>query len=178
MIEKKCYFYNVGTTFDKNDFKELKDDWNCNPHCCKSDLCNGLYCEDYGINFNKEETIKNIKKYVEIGVNNTYGYMKEVTISLPKDLWKEIYTSLVEDYRFKNIKDAKNNGIIPYEFHEIIEDYSSYWEEPDISFWKDNGDIKQNVIHVLKESELDSETINWVNDNLYHTSKETEIGGI
>lgn len=44
MIEKKCYFYNVGTTFDKNDFEELEDDWNCNPHCCKSDLCNGLYC--------------------------------------------------------------------------------------------------------------------------------------
>lgn len=178
MIEKKCYFYNVGTTFDKNDFEELKDVWNCNPRCCKSDLCNGLYCEDYGINFNKEETIKNIKKYVEIGVNNTYGYIKEVSISLPEDLWKDIYNSLIDDYRFKNIKDAKKNGIIPYEYSEIIEDYSSYWEEPDKSFWKDNGNIKQDIIHILKESELDSETINWVNDNLYHTLKENEIGGI
>ena len=104
--------------------------------------------------------------------------MKEIIISLPKDLWKEIYTSLVEDYRFKNIRDARNKGIIPYEYYEIIEDYSSYWEEPDISFWKDNGNIKQNVIHVLKESELDSETMKWINDNLYYTSKENEIGGM
>lgn len=175
MIEKICCFYNVGTTFDKNDYKELKDVWNYNPRCCKSDLCNGLYCEDYGINFNKKDTIQNIKKYVEIGVNNTYGYMKEVRISLPKDLWDSIYSRLIEDYRFKNIKNAKNNGIIPYEYHEIIEDYSSYWEEPDISFWKDDENIKQNAIHILKESELDNETINWINKNLYNLEEEKVV---
>ena len=178
MIEKKCYFFNVGTTFDKDNLETLKDVWNCNPNCCKADLCNGLYCENYGIDFDKESCIKNTKKYVENGVNNTYGFIKEVKVFMPDDLWDEIYKSLVADYDFDNIKAAKKYGYIPFDYSEIIEDFSSYWEEPDISFWKDNGCIKQDVIHVLKESELDSETINWVNDNLYHTSKENEIGGI
>lgn len=176
MIEQKCYFFNVGTTFDKNDFEELKDVWNCNPHCCKSDLCNGLYCEDYGIDFNKDYTINHVKKYVENGVNNTYGYVKEVKISMPQELWDEIYESLVKDYTFESIEIAKKNGYIPFEYSEIIEDFSSYWEEPDISFFKDNNKIKKNAIHILKESELDKETIKWINNNLYTSSEEIEIG--
>ncbi len=179
MINKECYFFNVGFAFDKNDLKELKDTWNCNPFCCKSDLCNGLWCEEYGINFNKEETIRFIKEHVEDGGIGSYGYIKKVNITMPKNEWNDIYNYLVKNYHYSSIKDAKENGSIPYDYGDLIDDYSSYWEEPDVSFLKvDLNIIKENQLHILKESELDQKTINWINDELYHTSKENEIGGI
>lgn len=168
MITKTCYFFNVGFTFDKNDKEELKDTWNCNQFCCKSDLCNGLWCEEYGINFNKEETIRFIKRHVEESGIGGYGYIKSIDIPLPKDEWNKIYKNLVKNYNKNSMIDAKNNGYIPYEYVDLIEDYSSYWEEPDISFLKvDNNTIKENQLHVLKEEELNSETIEWVNRELY-----------
>lgn len=174
MIEKTCYFFNVGTTFDRNNLETLKDVWNCNSNCCKADLCNGLYCEEYGIDFDKERCIKNTKKYVESGVNNTYGFVKEVKVSIPEDLWDEIYKSLVVDYHFDNVEAAKKYGYIPFDYGEIIENFSSYWEEPDLSFFKDKNKIRKNVIHVLKESELNSETMEWVNKNLYYSKSEKD----
>ena len=99
---KKCYFFNVGTIFDKNNLDSLHDVWNYNGNCCKSDLCNGFNCENYGINFNKDKTIKEIEKYVNEGVINTYGYIKSVDVDLPEEIEgagfkvgevKEIYLS-------------------------------------------------------------------------------------
>lgn len=171
MIEKKCYFYNIGTIFNKDDKEELHNCWSCNSNCCKSDLCNGLYCEDYGIDFNKEKTIDQVLEYVKSGVNGTYGFIKEVKIYLTDEEWNCIYNTLVNDRDFTNIIDAKNNGYIPFDYYEIIDDFSSYWEEPDFSFLKDKNNIKQNVIHIFKESELNPDTINWINENIYQISK-------
>lgn len=173
MIKRKCYFFNVGTVFDKNNLKYLEDVWNCNPHCCKSDLCNGLYCENYGIIFDKENAIKEIKDYVKDGVVDTYGYIKSVDVELPEDVWKSIYDNLVEDYDFESIKEAKTKGYISFDFPDLIDDFSSYWEEPDTSFLKvDRNKIVENEIHILKEQDLDSEVIKWVNENLYSSSKD------
>lgn len=175
MITKTCYFFNVGTTFDKDNFEELKDTWNCNQFCCKSDLCNGLWCEEYGIDFNKEETIEFIKKHVEDNGIGAYGYIKEVNITLPKSEWKDIYKYLVENYRYSSINDAKENGIIPYDHFDLIEDYSSYWEEPDLSYLKvKNNTIKINELHILKEEELNPKTIKWINSELYGIKEKAE----
>ena len=177
-VKKKCYFTNVGVLFDKTDKKELKDTWNCNSLCCKSDLCNGLWCEDYAIEFNKESAIKNIKNYVQNGCDTTYGYIKEVDIDLDDELWKDIFNDLVKNYGYDNINDAKKDGYIPYDYYEVIEDYSSYWEEPDLSYIKNKNEIKENELHILKESELDKDIINWINEELYGVKKNVEIGGI
>lgn len=175
MITRTCYFFNVGTIFDKDNLKELKDTWNCNAFCCKSDLCNGLWCEDYGINFNREETIKFLKKHVEEGSVGTYGYIKNVDISLSKDSWDELYGFLVEQYYYPSICEAKKNGNIPFNYDDLIEDYSSYWEEPDLSFLKvDSSTIKKNQLHILKESELNPKTIKWINQELYGIKEEME----
>ena len=176
MITKTCYFFNVGVTFDKNDLKELKDTWNCNSFCCKSDLCNGLWCEEYGIDFNKNQTIDYIKNYVKNGSVNTYGYIKKVNITLSKEEWDDIYKYLVKNYKYSSNKDAKENGNIPYEYYDLIENYSSYWEEPDLSFIKvDSNVIKENQLHILKEDELNPETIKWINSNLYGIEEVKEI---
>lgn len=173
---KKCYFFNVGTTFDKNNLDCLYDVWNYNSNCCKSDLCNGFYCENYGINFNKDKTIKEIEKYVNEGVINTYGYIKSVDIDLPEEVWKYIYQNLVKNYKFSSIKEATENGFISFDFGDIIDDYSSYWEEPDQSFLKiDANKIIKDGIHVLKEDELNPETIKWINSNLYSSEMELEL---
>lgn len=180
-MKRKCYFTNYGVTFDKNNKEEIHDTWNCNPLCCKADLCNGLWCEDYSIDFNKDSAIKSIKEYVKNGCNNTYGYIKEVEIDLDKDTWNQIYKDLVKDYNYKNIKEAKNNGFIPYDYTDILEDNCSYWEEPDMSFLKENYEIKENQLHIYKESELDKDIIDWVNNELYgirKDNKEIENGGI
>lgn len=173
MITKTCYFYNLGVTFDKDDFKTLKDVWNCNGNCCKSDLCNGLSCEDYGINFNYDETIKEIKKYVEDGMVNSYGYIKSVDITLTVEEWNDMYKYLKDNYNFASIKDAKKHGFISFDYGDMLEDYSSYWEEPDKSFLKvDSNTIKENELHILKENELNKETISWINENLYDEKSE------
>lgn len=179
MITKTCYFFNVGFIFDKENKTELKDTWNCNQFCCKSDLCNGLWCEEYGIEFNKEETIEFIKKHVEESGIGGYGYIKSVDIQLSKNEWNNIYKYLVKNYHYSSIKDARENGTIPYDYYDLIEDYSSYWEEPDLSYLKvDNNTIKINELHILKEEELNPETIKWINSNLYgikEKAKEMEI---
>lgn len=175
MITKTCYFYNVGVLFDKDNLELLKNVWNCNGNCCKSDLCNGLSCEDYGINFNKDSTIKYIKDYVDEGIVNTYGYIKSVDITLPKNLWDDIYQYLIKNYDYKSIIEASKNGFISFDYGEIIEEFSSYWEEPDKSFVKMKlNTIEENKIHILKENELNGNTINWVNENLYGLKKEPE----
>lgn len=175
MITKTCYFFNVGTTFDKDNLEELKDTWNCNQFCCKSDLCNGLWCEEYGIDFNKEETIKFIRNHVKESGIGGYGFIKEVDITLPKNEWNDIYKYLVKSYHYSSIKDARKNGTIPYDYYDLIEDYSSYWEEPDLSFLKvDSNDIRENQLHILKENELNPETIKWINQELYGIKTDVE----
>lgn len=165
--KRKCYFFNVGTIFDKTDKEQLHDCWNCNGFCCKADLCNGLWCEEYGINFNKKETEKFIKDYVINGVEGTYGWLKEVEVDLEEDLWNDIENYLKKNYKY-NEKDIKQRGFIPYEYGDIIEDYSSYWEQPDISYLKQNYKILQDVIVVKKQEELDPEIIKWVSKELYN----------
>ena len=83
----------------------------------------------------------------------------------------EIYLS-----RFSSIKEATENGFISFDFGDIIDDYSSYWEEPDQSFLKiDSNKIIKDGIHVLKEDELNTETIKWINSNLYSSEMELEL---
>lgn len=175
MITKTCYFYNVGTTFDKDDLDSLKDVWNCNVNCCKSDLCNGLCCEDYGIDFDKEFATKYVEEYVKNGVINTYGFVKKVDITLSEETWKEIYRYLIENYGFESTKIASQKGFISFDYSDLIEKYSSYWEEPDESFLKTGlNNIEKNKVHILKENELNFETINWINENLYGIKKDLE----
>ena len=177
MIEKTCYFFNVGTTFDKNNKDSLKGCWNCNQFCCKADLCNGLWCEEYGIYFNKKEALNFINEYVKNGVESTYGFIKSVDINLPKELWDNIYESTKREYNFPSINEAKEKGFISYDFTDVLEDYSSYWEEPDISFMKVKNKIVKNHLHILKENGLNSDTINWINKELYGIEKDDiEIG--
>lgn len=175
-MKRKCYFYNCGTIFDKNNRETLFDCWNCNPNCCKSDLCNGLWCEDYGIYFDKQVTEKFIQEYVKKGIESTYGYMKEIEIDLPENLWDEIEDDLVNNYDFTDALKIKKYGFIPYDFSEIIEDYSSYWEQPDISYFKkDYNTILKNVIDIKLENELDKNTINWLNTTIYKTTNDKEM---
>ena len=71
------------------------------------------------------------------------------------------------------MKDAKKHGFISFDYGDMIEDYSSYWEEPDRSFLKvDSNTIKENELHILKENELNKETISWINENLYDEKNE------
>lgn len=165
-MKKICYFFNVGFVFDKNSQKDLYDCWNCNGNCCKSDLCNGLWCSEYGIEFNKQNALDFIKEQVENGGNDSYGYIKEVEIDLDNETWKELFNNLVEIYNYKNLEDAQENGYIPYEY-ELLDDYSSYWEQPDISYLRDGEKILKNKLKILKEKDLNPETIKWINEELY-----------
>lgn len=174
-MKRKCYFYNCGTVFDKNNKEYLFDCWNCNPNCCKSDLCNGLWCEDYGIYFNKKMTEDVIKEYVKNGVVSTYGFLKEVEIDLEENLWNEIDKYLIDNYGFDSMSEVRKKGFISFDFGELIEDFSSYWEQPDISYLKkDYESILRNLIEIRKEEELNQETISWINNNLYHQSQNVE----
>lgn len=171
IIKRICYFFNEGILFDKNNKKELKDCWNYNGFCCKSDLFNGLWCTEYGIEYNKENTEESIKYSVEKGRDGSYGYIKEVEIDLKEDLWVEIDNFIINNYHIE--KDELNiKGFIPFEFFEIINDYSSYWEEPDLSYIKKDGKILKNVLEIKKENELDPETTTWINEELYGIRKE------
>ncbi len=175
MITKTCYFYNVGTTFDRNNLEYLKDVWNCNGNCCKSDLCNGLNCEEYGIDFNKDDVLRYVEDYVKKGVIDTYGYIKSVDITLSEDEWNDIYKYLLKNYNFNSIEDASKRGFISFNYGDLIEDYSSYWEEPDESFLKTGlHTVEKNKIHILSENKLNKKTINWINKNLYGTVKDLE----
>lgn len=175
MIRKCCYFYNVGTTFDKENLESLRNVWNYNGNCCKSDLCNGLCCEGYGIGFNKDNVTNYVEKYVKNGVINTYGYIKSIDITLSKEDWDEIYEYLLDNYHFSSIEDASERGFISFDYGNLIEEYSSYWEEPDESFLKTGLHIIQkNKIHILKENELNPKIIEWINKNLYGTKKDLE----
>lgn len=175
MITKKCYFYNVGTTFDKDNLTYIEDVWNSNGNCCKADLCNGLNCEGYGIEFNKDDVLNRIKDYVKNGVINTYGYIKSVNITLPEEEWNDIYKYLLDNYNFNSIDDASERGFISFNYCDLIEDYSSYWEEPDESYLKTGlHTIEENKIHILKENKLNSKTIKWINENLYGSRKELD----
>ena len=153
--------------FDKNDKEKIHDCWNCNGFCCKADLCNGLWCEDYGINFNKNETDNFIKEYVKNGVEGTYGYLKEVEVDLEEDLWNDIEKDLKNNYKYDD-NDIKIKGFIPYEYSDVLEEYSSYWEQPDVSYLKQNYKIIKDVITVKKQEELDPEIIKWVSKDLYN----------
>lgn len=181
-MKRKCYFINEGVLFDKNDKTELKDCWNCNGNCCKADLCNGLWCTEYGIEFNKKAAEEFIKYSVKNGCENSYGYLKEVEIDLPKELWNDIENDLSSNYHFTK-HDIKKKGFIPFDFYEVIEDYSSYWEQPDISYVKKNGKVLKNILEIKKEYELDPNIVSWVNQELYgevkkENKKEVESYGI
>lgn len=150
LITRKCYFFNVGVTFDINDFEKAYDVWGCNGNACKSDVINGLSCENYGVNFNEEATRNYIKEYVKKGCDNTYGYMVERNIELPKEDWKEIDEELVKSYGYDNLEDAKQNGFIPFDFAQL-EDCCSYYEQPNESYLKQNNIILKNKINVYDE---------------------------
>lgn len=173
-MKKKCYFFNIGFIFDKNNHKDLYDCWNCNQFCCKSDLCNGLWCNEYGIEFNKNNALDFIKEHVRDGGNDSYGFIKEVEIDLDSEIWQELFNNLVKNYNFENEDDAKLNGYIPYEY-ELLEDYSSYWEQPDISYLRDGENILENKLEILKENELNKETIEWINKELYGIKKDNNL---
>ena len=48
-----------------------------------------------------------------------------------------------------------------------MDDYSSYWEQPDISYLRDGEKILKNKLKILKEKDLNPETIKWINEELY-----------
>ena len=166
-MKRKCYFFNVGTIFDKDDKKLLKDCWNCNEFCCKADLCNGLWCEEYGIDFNKEDAEDYIKNYVINGVEKTYGFIKEKEIDLDKEIWDDIENNLKKNYKYSE-KEIKEQGFIPYDYGDIIDEYSSYWEQPDISYLKENDEILINALVIKEQNELNQGTISWINKELYN----------
>ena len=166
-MKKICYFFNVGFVFDKNNKKDLYDCRNNNQFCCKSDLCNGLWCSEYGIEFNKQNALNFIKEQVENGGNDSYGFIKEVEVDLDNETWKKLFNNLVKNYNYKNLEDAQENGYIPYEYGDIIDDFSSYWEQPDISYLRDGKNILKNKLEILKEKDLNPETIKWINEELY-----------
>lgn len=147
LIARKCYFFNVGVTFDINDFDRAYDVWNCNGNACKSDIINGLSCENYGVNFNKNITRDYIKQYVEKGCNNTYGYMVEKNVELSQEEWDEIDNFLIENYSYDNLDDVRKNGFIPFEF-EQLEENCSYYEQPNESYLKQDNDCLMNKINI------------------------------
>lgn len=148
LVTRPCYFFNVGVVFDINDFESAYDVWNCNGNACMSDIINGLSCENYGIYFNKNVARDKVVNYVKNGINNTYGYIVEKNITLPKEEWNSIDEYLVENYDFENISDAQKNGFISFDFSELIEENSSYYEQPDESYLKKDNSIIQNCIKV------------------------------
>ena len=87
-MKRSCYFYNIGTMYDKNNKQEIEDCWNSNPNNCKSDNLNGLWCDNYGAVFNEENVINILKNeidnYLKCGVKNAYAYYKKVDIDLPE----------------------------------------------------------------------------------------------
>lgn len=174
-IKRKCYFINCGTTFDKDDKEKLFDCWNCNGNCCKSDLCNGLWCEDYGIFFNKRVAEDYIREYVKNGVPTTYGYLKEIDVDLSKDTWENIEQYLIDNYGYDNLDEVHNSGFISFDFAEIIDEFSSYWEQPDISYFKKDNEILKNVLIVKKQEELNSEIMDWINKELYNEKSDENI---
>lgn len=155
----------------------MKDCWDCNGFCCKSDLCNGLWCEDYGIDFNKESAEMYIKDYVKNGVEKTYGYLKEVEIELEENIWEDIEEYLKKNYKYSE-EDIKQKGFIPYEYGDIIDEHSSYWEQPDISYLKKNYKILKDTLVIKKQEELDSDIMNWVNIELYNENSNNVQTGL
>lgn len=147
LIIRPCYFFNVGVTFDINDFDSAYDVWGCNGNACRSDIINGLSCENYGINFNEDMTRNYIKEYVKRGCDNTYGYMIKRNIELPKEEWEEIDEELVKNYGYDDLEDAKQNGFIPFDFAQL-EDCCSYYEQPDESYLKAGPNLLLNKINV------------------------------
>lgn len=82
----------------------------------------------------------------------------------------------MKNYNFNSLEDASNNGFINFDYGELLEDYSSYWEEPDKSFYKTNqSTIEKNTIHVLREKDLNKNTIDWINKYLYGTLEDFRI---
>ena len=150
LITRKCYFFNVGVTFDINDFDRAYDVWNCNGNACKSDIINGLSCENYGVNFNKNMTRDYIKQYVEEGCNNTYGYIVVKNIELPQEEWNEIDEELVKNYGYDDLEDARENGFIPFDF-EQFEESCSYYEQPSESYLKTGNYFLINKINIYDQ---------------------------
>lgn len=176
-IKKKLYFYNVGVRFENHDKEKIHDVWNCNGNCCKSDLANGLNCEDYGVYFSKKCAEGYIKDYVKNGIKQTYGYVNEITVELEKSEWEEIRNYLIEEYGFEK-NEVSTLGFIPWDFCDLLEDICPYWKEPDISYYKNNnGDIEKNVVHIYEENKIDKEIMNYINNKLYrkNCSIESEV---
>lgn len=147
LIIRPCYFFNVGVTFDINDFDSAYDVWGCNGNACRSDIINGLSCENYGINFNEDMTRNYIKEYVKRGCDNTYGYMIKRNIELPQEEWEEIDEELVKNYGYDDLGDAKQNGFIPFDLAQL-EDCCSYYEQPDESYLKAGSNLLSNKINI------------------------------
>ena len=171
-MTKSCYFYNLGVLFDKNNKEDMYDCWNCNGNACKSDIANGLWCDDYGIYFDKQTALDEVSLWVENPAHkiNSYGYIKETQITMPYSSWNDMYQFLVDNYNYDSINDAKKGGFIPFDYYEIIEDNSSYWEEPDFSAIKRENKIEENTLHIVKEEELDPDIREYLNTKLYGTN--------
>ena len=176
LITKKLFFYNLGTTFDKNNTDLLYDCWNCNGNCCKSDLSNGLWCEDYGIVFNRDYAKNICKNHAKDGVKTSYGYYKEIFVTLPKSEWEDIIQDLQDNYGFDDYRDASINGYIPFEYSELIDDWSSYWEEPTESWYKNNmGLVSHNSIHIKTQDKLNPKTMEFISNVCYGTIEDRNL---
>lgn len=169
-IKKKMYFFNVGVKFDIHDKKKIYDVWNCNGNCCKSDLANGLSCENWGVFFNKKCAEDYIKNYVKVGVNLTYGYINEIEVEIEESVWKEIKEYLIDEYHIEK-KEINKIGFIPWDFAELLEDICPFWKEADTSYYKnDNGEIEKNVLHICEENKVDKEIMNYINNKIYRNN--------
>lgn len=156
LITRKVYYFSVGVTFDINDFDRAYDVWGCNGNACMSDVINGLSCEDYGTYFNKDEAKNMISNYVKNGTNNSYGYIVEKNITMPKLEWDDIDKYLVDNYNFTDSDDAKENGFIPFDFANLVEEEYPYYVQPTESYLKQDGTVVKNKINVYdKETALE-----------------------
>ena len=166
-IKKKMYFYNVGVKFDIHDKQQIYNVWNCNGNCCKSDLANGLSCEDWGVYFNKRCAVDYAKNYVKSGINQTYGYVKEIIVELEQSDWEEIRNYLITEYGYEK-EEINKLGFIPWDFGNLLEEICPNWEEPTISYYKnDKGNIEKDTIHVCKEEDIDKNIMKYINEEIY-----------
>lgn len=173
-ISKKMYFYNVGIKFDSNDKEKIHDVWNCNGNCCKSDLANGLNCEDWGVYFNKKCAEGYVKDYVRKGINQTYGYINEITVKLEEKEWKDIEHYLIKQYGYEK-SEINKTGFIPWDFGDMLEEICPYWKEPTISYYKNsNGDIEKNTLHICGEDKIDKNIMDYINHKLYRNEPSIE----
>ena len=104
----------------------------------------------------KDEAKNMISNYVKNGTNNSYGYIVEKNITMPKLEWDDIDKYLVDNYNFTDSDDAKENGFIPFDFANLVEEEYPYYVQPTESYLKQDGTVVKNKINVYdKETALE-----------------------